>query len=253
MSVDRLQHLTRVRIILCQTSHPGNIGSAARAMKTMGVSQLVLVRPKTFPSPEAHALSAGAYDVLDNARVVDSLEEALVGCRWSLALSARRRELSLPCSDTREGVAQLLNEAEHGDVALIFGTEMFGLSNEEVLRSNGLIQIAANPEYSSLNLAMAVQVLCYELRMQAGAVLTEKAADTALERASADDIERMYAHMQETLVHIGFLNPARPRRLMPRLRRLFGRAGLEKMEVDILRGVLKAVQDRCEVRDKPRN
>lgn len=253
MSVDRLQFLPRIRIVLCQTSHPGNIGSAARAMKTMGINQLVLVRPKTFPSPEAHALSAGAYDILDNARVVETLEEGLAGCRWALSLSARRRELSLPCLDTRTAAEQLLNEAEHGDVALVFGTEMFGLSNEEVLRTNGLVQIAANPDYSSLNLAQAVQVLCYELRMHAGAALAEKSVETTLERASVDDIERFYVHLQQTLERIGFLNPLRPRRLMPRLRRLFGRAGLEKMEVDILRGVLTAVNERCEPADKARN
>lgn len=252
MSVDRLQLLSRIRIVLCQTSHPGNIGSTARAMKTMGISQLVLVRPRQFPAPEALALAAGATDILDAARVVDTLEEALAGCRVALALSARRRELSLPCCDSRAGAAQLLDEAVHGDVALVFGTEMSGLSNEEVLRCHGLVQIAANPDYSSLNLAQAVQVLCYELRMQAGASLPAAATDTALERASADDIERFYSHLQETLIHIGFLNPARPRRLMPRLRRLFGRGGLEKMEVDILRGILRAVQDNCTPRD-PRN
>lgn len=253
MNANRLHTLPNIRIVLCQTSHPGNIGSAARAMKTMGLRQLVLVRPKSFPAPEAVSLAAGATDILDQARVVDSLEEALAGCRWALALSARRRELSLPCMDSREAAAGLLQEAEHGDVALVFGTEMFGLSNEEVLHCQALVQIPANPDYSSLNLAQAVQVLCYELRMQAGAALSADATETALERASVDDIERLYTHLEQTLIRIGFLNPARPRRLMPRLRRLFGRAGLEKMEVDILRGVLRAVDERCEPAAKARN
>lgn len=222
-------------------------------MKTMGVQQLVLVQPRQFPAPEALALAAGATDILDQARVVDSLPQALEGCRLALALSARRRELSLPCCDSRAGASQLLQEAEQGDVALVFGTEMSGLSNEEVLHCQGLLQIAANPEYSSLNLAQAVQVLCYELRMQAGAALPAAAIDTGLERASLDDVERLFGHLQDTLIHIGFLNPARPRRLMPRLRRLFSRAGLEKMEVDILRGILRAVQENCTRRDTPRN
>lgn len=253
MSVDRLRLLPRIRVVLCQTSHPGNIGSSARAMKTMGVEQLVLVRPRQFPAQEALSLAAGATDILDQARVVDTLEEALAGCRLALAVSARRRELSLPCSDSRDGAAALLHEAESGDVALVFGTEMSGLSNEEVLHCQGLLQIAANPDYSSLNLAQAVQVLCYEVRMQAGAALSAAATDTTLERASVDDIERLYEHMEQALTHIGFLNPARPRRLMPRLRRLFGRTGLEKMEVDILRGILRAVQENCQRRDTPRN
>ena len=253
MSRSRIELLTRIRIVLCQTSHPGNIGSAARAMKTMGISQLVLVRPRLFPAPDAHAMAAGATDILDSARIVDSLDEALAGCRWAVSLSARRRELSLPSMDSRSAAGRLLDEAEHGDVALVFGTEMFGLSNEEVLRTQGLVQIPANPDYSSLNLSQAVQVLCYEARMQAGAELDEKTLDTGLERASVDDIERLYTHMQQTLVRIGFLNPARPRRLMPRIRRLFGRAGLEKMEVDILRGVLRAVDERCEPAEKARN
>lgn len=249
--MSNLARLPNIRVVLSHPSHPGNIGSAARAMKTMGLSELVLVNPKLFPHAEAEALASGAVDLLARTRVVASLPEALAGCRLAIALSARRRELTVPLLNTRQAASQLLAEAAQGPVALVFGNETYGLSNDEVLCCQALVSIDANPEYSSLNLAQAVQVLAYELRQQAqGEALPE---GEPLERAAVDDLERFYGHLEHTLIHLGFLNPIRPRRLMPRLRRLFGRSGLERKEVDILRGILRAIEARCSPADKPRN
>ncbi|MDK2125720.1 RNA methyltransferase [Parachitinimonas caeni] len=239
MQTPKSSPLDHIRVVLSHTSHPGNIGSTARAMKTMGLSRLYLVNPKFFPDPQAETLASGAVDLLEGAIVVDRLEDALAGCTQVVALSARRRELTVPVQNPRELAPVLIKEARRGaDVAIVFGTEMSGLTNEEVRQCNRVVSIPANPEYSSLNLAQAVQVIAYELRM---------AVDTDLEHlqerhelASHDDIERMYAHMETALIDIGFLNPRYPKRLMPRLRRLFGRIQLEKVEVDILRGMLRA-------------
>lgn len=233
--------LENIRIVLCQTSHPGNIGAAARAMKTMGLRQLVLVRPKKFPHADAEAMASGATDLLAQARVCDTLDEALEGCAQVFGLSARRRELSHAPMQARAAAEEAVAMAATQAVALVFGTEMSGLSNEELLRCQHLVMIPANPEYSSLNLAAAVQVLAYELRTAALSG-TEVQAGHDFPPASHDEIEGFYRHLEETLIEIGFLNPARPKRLMPRLRRLFARARLEKEEVNILRGVLKMMQ-----------
>jgi len=232
--------LSNIRIVLCQTSHPGNIGSAARAMKTMGLRQLMLVRPKKFPHPEAEAMASGATDILTEARVCDSLEEALAGCAFTIGMSARKRELTHELVSAREAAGQAVQLAMTQPVALVFGTEMSGLSNDELIRCHQLAMIPANPEYSSLNLASAVQVLAYELRMAASGEIATGSSGFPL--ASHDEAEGFYNHLEETLIRIGFLDPAMPKRLMPRLRRLFTRARLEKEEVNILRGILKSIQ-----------
>ncbi len=233
--------LQQIRIVLCQTSHPGNIGAAARAMKTMGLSQLVLVNPKIFPHAEAIAMASGATDILERALVCDSLAEALQGTTLAIGMSARRRELSHELVSAHEGVQRAVATAHHTPVAIVFGTEMSGLSNAELDHCQLLAMIPANPEYSSLNLAAAVQVISYELRM---ATLNnpQPSGTEPAPMATNDDVERFYTHLEQVLVEIGFLNPAQPKRLMQRLRRMYGRAGLEKEEVNILRGILSATQ-----------
>jgi TrmH family RNA methyltransferase len=239
MTKPEITLLDRVRVVLSHTSHPGNIGSVARAMKTMGLSRLYLVNPKHFPHDEAIALASRADDILDQAIVVDSLEKALAGCTQTVATCPRVHELSVPRHNPRDIAPILLERAAVGDeVALVFGTEMSGLTNDEVRMCNRLVTIPTNPDYSSLNLAQAVQILAYELRCAIDDDINH--LEETPELAAHDDIERFYAHLEKTLVGLHFLNPDNPKRLMPRLRRMFGRIQLEKLEVDILRGVLNA-------------
>lgn len=230
--------LSRIRVVLSHTSHPGNIGAAARAMKTMGISALYLVNPKKPIDAEAEAMASGASDLLSSARVCTSLAEALHGTVYALAVSARRRELAYEFDDARSAVQPLVAAAREGEVALVFGTEMSGLTNDEILQCRALAHIPANPAYSSLNLAAAVQVLAYEVRVAALGAQPHTAAGFA--PARHEDLERFYVHLEQSLLASGFLDPANPKRLMPRLRRLFGRAGLEHEEVNILRGMLNA-------------
>ncbi|WP_084092004.1 RNA methyltransferase [Andreprevotia lacus] len=231
--------LHNIRVVLSHTSHPGNIGSTARAMKTMGLSRLYLVNPKEFPSEVATSLASSANDVLENAVVVDSVEKALAGTTLQVAMTARRRELVQPLHTPRQLVPELLGEAQQGgEIALLFGAETSGLTIDEVQQCNRLVTIPTNPDYSSLNLAQAVQVLTYELRaslLDDVSYLEEKR-----ELADHDYVERFLVHLEETLIRINFLKPHAPKRLMPRLRRLFLRAQLEREEVDILRGVCRA-------------
>jgi tRNA/rRNA methyltransferase len=234
----------RVRFVLVETSRPGNIGAAARAMKTMGFSELVLVRPrrdKALSEEEAVAFASGAQDVLSNAVVVDSIDAALDGCNFAAAVTARLREYSPPVLTPR-GLAARLATNEGLNAAIVFGNERFGLPNEVVERCNVLISIPANPDYSSLNLAQAVQVLAYECRLAAvGDTLPE--TGIGFRGASADmaQVEGMYAHLEEALVALGFLNPASPKKLMPRIKRMFARTGLETEEVNILRGIARQI------------
>lgn len=232
--------LARIRIVLSHPSHPGNIGGAARAMKTMGLSRLVLVNPKVFPDPAAEARATGATDVLAGARVVDSLEEALAGTVLVAALTSRRRDLMAPVRWARDAAAELVAATLQGDVALVFGNETSGLSNEELALCRMPVMIPANAEFASLNLAAAVQVLCYELRL--AALAPQAPPQTVLEAAPHDDVERLMQHFERAMTVSGFLDPAQPRRLMPRLRRLFARTGLEREEVNILRGMLSALE-----------
>ncbi|MBV8656247.1 MAG: RNA methyltransferase [Burkholderiales bacterium] len=240
--------LDQIRVVLSHTSLPRNIGSVARAMKTMGLTRLVLINPKRFPDPEAETLASGATDLLEAAEVVSTLDEAVAGCTQIVALSARRRELTVPVQDPRALAPFLLSRCAAGEeVAIVFGTEMSGLSNEEVRRCNRVVSIPANPAYSSLNLAQAVQVIAYELRMALDTDLSH--LNEVHELATHDDIERFHVDLENTLVEIGFLNPNNPKRLMPRLRRLFGRVQLEKVEVDILRGMLRAAREHTPNQD----
>jgi tRNA/rRNA methyltransferase len=234
----------RLRFVLVETSRPGNIGAAARAMKTMGFSDLVLVNPRVRDAvahEEAIAFASGAQDILSAARIVGSIEEALVGCNFSAALSARLREYSPPIMTPRLLAERLVADVQL-QAALVFGNERFGLPNEMVEKCSVLIHIPANPDYASLNLAQAVQVLAYECRIMATEdALPETGIGYRGEPASAEQIEGMYAHLEQALVSVDFLNPQNPKRLMPRLKRLFSRAGLETEEVNILRGIAKQI------------
>ena len=233
------ESLARFRIVLVRTSHPGNIGAAARALLTMGLSQLVLVDPAHFPHPEATALARGATAVLDGARCVGDLGEALEGCAFAIGLSARRREFAGRVLSLRDAAREAVAHTGVGDVALVFGTEMSGLSNAELAQCGIVATIPANHAYSSLNVAAAVQVAAYELRVATGESDVWSAPRFAA--ATHDDIEGLHAHAERTLIALNFLHPEMPRRLLPRLRRLFARAGLEREEVNILRGILARV------------
>lgn len=229
-----------VRIVLIRTTHPGNIGAAARAMKTMGLRELVLVAPREFPHEEAAARASGADDLLTAARVCATLDEALAGCGLVMGTSARLRSVAWPQLEPREAAAVLLESARECPVALLFGTEKSGLSNEELDRCQVLVNIPANPVYSSLNLGMAVQLLVYELRL-AWLGEARAPAERDVPPARAEDLERFYAHLQQVLINSDFLDPAQPRQLMRRLRRLYARARPDEQELNILRGILSAV------------
>lgn len=238
--------LSRIRVVLCRPSHPGNIGAAARAMKTMGLTDLRLVTPKQFPDPEADTRATGAVDLLQRAKITATLAEALHGCVFAVAMSARRRDLGPAVGSPRQTMARLLAAAASGEVALVFGNETVGLANEEVLQCQAAVTIPTDPGFSSLNLGAAVQVLCYECRMAAfdgAAPLPEqKATPFAALPATHDEIEGLYGHLESVMTETGFYNPQQPGRLLPKLRRLFGRVGLEKDEVNILRGILAATR-----------
>lgn len=241
--------MSRIRVVLMQPSHPGNIGAAARAMWTMGITRLVLVAPRRFPDAEAVALASGATSVLEGVRVVTSLADALAGCARAIGLSARPREFAGRVLPMRAAAELAVSEARDGEVALVFGTEMSGLSNEELAQCSVVATIPANPDYGSLNLGAAVQVACYELRIAATGGRVWDAP--RFPRATHDEIEGLHAHAARTLVALRFLNPRLPRRLLPRLRRLFARAGLEKEEVNILRGILARVDELLAQRSVP--
>ncbi len=233
--------LDAIRIVLSRTSHPGNIGAAARAMKTMGLSQLYLVDPAVFPNSQADAMASGASDVLANAVVCKSLTQALTGTVLALGVSARRRDIASEVLMPREAASRLLVEAQVASVALVFGNETSGLSNEELGLCQGLVSIPANPDYSSLNLAAAVQVLSYEVRQS---WLNQTSwPQPEIEAAAMDEVERFYTHLETTLAELRFLNPGSPGKLMLKLRRLFARTRLAKEEVNILRGILTATSD----------
>lgn len=234
----------RLRFILVETSRSGNIGAVARAMKTMGFADLVLVNPRfadALSDPEAVAFASGAQDILAGARIVGSIAEALEGCNYAAAVSARLREFSPPVTAPRAIAAQLAAGTELR-AAVIFGNERFGLPNEIVEQCNVLINIPANREYSSLNLSQAAQVIAYECRV---AALGDSQAASPIgfhgDAASLAQVDGMYAHLQEALVAIDFLDADNPKKLMPRLKRLFSRTGLETEEVNILRGIARHI------------
>lgn len=230
---------SNIRIVLLNTSHPGNIGAVARAMKVMCLDNLYLVEPRSFPCAEATARASGADDVLANATVCASMEEALTGCRWVIGTSARSRSVAWPLLTPRECAEKLTVESVQGDVALVFGRENAGMTNEELERCHQLVNIPSNPDYSSLNIAAAVQVLAYELMVTtADFVKIEEVRDLS----TADEMASFFSHLERTLVDLKFLDATHPRKLMRRLHRFFNRAQPDKTEMNILRGVLSAAQ-----------
>lgn len=238
--------LDNIRIVLVNTTHPGNIGGAARAMKNMGLGRLYLVSPKDFPSDKATWRSAGATDVLEQAVVTETLDEAIEGCGLVVGTSARERRIPWPLLDPRECGVQVMSEAAHHEIALVFGREDRGLTNEELHKCNFHVHIPSNPDYSSLNLATAVQVITYEVRMAwlmaaQGKTLSHHQWD--FPPAEAQSLDAYYQHLQETLVELGFLDPDNPKQTMTRLRRLYNRVRLDQMELNILRGVLTATRN----------
>ena len=234
--------LERVRIVLAKPSHPGNIGAVARAMKVMGLSQLFLVSPKRFPDAQADAMAVGAVDVLAGARIVGSLGEALTGTISATALTARRRELATEPLWARQAAAELVATTVDGEVALVFGNETAGLSNEEMAMCRQWALIPTDADFRSLNLAQAVQIMAYELRLAAFDPGRPPTVSDAGLPASHEEVEGLVAHLERAAVASGFLDPTKPKRLMPRLRRMFSRARLEKEEVAILRGMLASFE-----------
>lgn len=232
--------LDNIKIVLVNTSHTGNIGSAARAMKTMGLSQLCLVDPVKAPDGHSSALAAGAGDVLANAKTVDTLQEAVADCGLVIGTSARSRTHSWPMLEPRSCGRKLISEVKNYPVALVFGRENNGLSNEELQQCHFHVCIPANPDYSSLNLAAAVQTLCYEVRM---AFLEQKEVPDSKEEDYPlnEDLERFYAHLESTLSNSGFIVKNHPGMVMTKLRRLFNRARPESQELNILRGILSSI------------
>jgi tRNA (cytidine32/uridine32-2'-O)-methyltransferase len=241
--------LQRVRVVLINTTHPGNIGATARAMKVMGLHNLHLVTPKTFPHADATALASGADDLLQHASLHPSLESALAGCGLVLGTSARLRSLAMPQLDARAAAQRAFAEAERHDVALLFGRERYGLTNDEMQCCHSLVHIPANPGYSSLNVAQAVQILGYELRMTALGNAGYSLDALGWEPVDGMQMELFYVHLEQTLKDIRFLNPAQPRKLMMRLRRMFNRTRPDQNEMNILRGILTAAQSRAGVTD----
>lgn len=233
-------HLANVRVVLSHTTHPGNIGAAARAMKTMGLRHLYLINPKFFPDPQADAMAAGADDVLRDAVVCRSIDEALHGVVLTVAMTARLRDISIEVKSPREAVPLLLQQAALQPVALLFGTEMSGLTNEEMGKAQVLVNIPANPDFSSLNLAAAVQVMSYELGVAAQCY---QPSMPEIHPAAHEQVEGFFAHLEKTLFEIGFFTTQNPARLMQRLRRLYARARLEQEEINILRGILSVATE----------
>lgn len=239
--------LSNIRIVLIQTSHPGNIGAAARAMKTMGLSDLCLVKPSRFPDDQAAAMASGADDVLRNAHIVETLEEAVADCKLIIGTSARsQRTLRWVISEPREcGVITNKNSTK-GKVALVFGRERTGLTNEELALCHQLVHIPSNPDYSSLNVAAAVQILCYECRVAYLDGVSESKQEHSLDEeiVSAKDMEGFYTQLEKLMVDTEFLDPDNPRYLMRRIRRLYGRIQVTRSELNLLRGSLSAFAGR---------
>jgi len=230
----------QVRIVLIEPSHPGNIGSVARAMKNMALSELVLVRPRSFPHAEANALAAGADDILAGARIVDSVAEALADCGYIAGTTSRPRSYYWEFTTPRDVAGRIAELPEENRAALLFGSERYGLATDDLQYCNVLVRIPANPDYCSLNLAMSVQLLAYELFMARENPRSHIQLELPL--AASADVEHFYAHLHQVLNEIDFED--RTGHLMERLRRLFNRAQLDRNELNILRGILSAVQGR---------
>lgn len=239
--------LARLRIVLINTTHPGNIGATARAMKVMGLSRLHLVSPKLYPSADATARASGADDILQHAVVHETLEPALAGCGLVLGTSARLRSLPMPVQDARAAAAQAVAETATHEIAILFGRERHGLTNEEMQRCNFLVNIPTNPDYGSLNIAQAVQIMAYELRLAAASAAGGEVGvvlpPADWEPVDGEQMDMLFEHLEQTLLELEFLNPKQPKKLMARLRRLFNRARPDQNEMNILRGILRAAQD----------
>ncbi len=235
-----------IRIVLVGTSHPGNIGAAARAMKTMGLSRLYLVEPKQFPDHEATARASGADHLLTSAQVCTSLPEALEGCSLVIATTARMRTLSWPIMEPREMGAKVVEVAAENECAIVFGRERTGLTNEELEHCRAAVKIPTEADFSSLNLAAAVQILSYEVRQAALEIGQQEVAPEkevgSVELATSDQLEGFYGHLEQTMIDIEFYDPTKPKYLMRRFRRLFSRTDMEKSEVQVMRGLLTASQ-----------
>lgn len=234
--------LKNIRVVLCDTQHPGNIGAAARALKTMGLTQLYLVNPLRFPDKEAEWLATNAADVLAKVIVCVDLDSALAGAVLAVACTARSRDIAVPALAAREAAARLVEVARTQPVALVFGSEVRGLTTDQVKRCQVIATIPADASHTSLNLAAAVQVLAYECRMHTLGDPLSAVANKPRNLATHEDIERFYAHLEQELFASGFLNPVLPKRLMQRVRRLFARTQLDREEVRILRGIVRTLR-----------
>ena len=240
-----MSHQDAIRIVLVGTQHPGNIGSAARAMKTMGLSNLVLVAPKRYPDPEATALAAGAADILEQAQVVSSVQEALAGCTYVIGTSSRERAVALPELRPRQAASELVDKSTHSLVALLFGPERTGLENEELQLCHARVFIPCNMDYASLNLAAAVQVLSYEIRLQR-LEREQHPQDSGVKGqeppATFEQMERLFAHLAEFMEEVDFHKGKSPDLATQRVRRLFLKAGMDEREIKIVRGLLSDAQ-----------
>ncbi|MEI8570630.1 RNA methyltransferase [Methylomonas sp. LW13] len=236
--------LSHFKVVLVETSHPGNIGAVARAMKNMQMDQLRLVSPKSFPHADATARASGADDVLRSATVFDSLQDAIADCQVVLGSSARDRTISWPSLTARQTAEKWVGVSPEQNIALVFGRENSGLKNHELDLCHYLLRIPCNTEYSSLNLAAAVQVVCYELFVASGQEMVSTVGDIGEEPlATAEQMEAFYVHLQQTMADIGFLHSERSKSIMRRLRRIFNRTQLDTKELDILRGILRFSQN----------
>lgn len=242
--------LGNIHVVLVGTTHPGNIGASARAMKTMGLKHLVLVEPQSFPSAEATAMASGADDILSTARICTSLDEAVRGCGLVIAASARTRSIAWPQLDPDQCAEQISRQAAETAVAIVFGREHSGLSNAELDRCHAMVQIPTQAGFRSLNVAAAVQILAYVIRAKMlGPADTDRPRRLdGVAPATAEELRALYAHLEATMTAVGFYDPAKPRRLMRRLKRLFNRSLLDHNEVQILRGFLAAVDERLKRR-----
>lgn len=247
---ENVSYLDNIKIVLVETSHTGNMGSAARAMKTMGLTNLCLVNPIIKPDSQSISLAAGASDIIKQAQIFLSLEAAVADCPLVIGTSARPRSLQWPNLTPKECGEKIIAEAcRHAQVALVFGRERVGLTNDELQKCHFHVSIPANPDYSSLNLAMSVQVLSYEIRMsllsaQEASIKLDEQDINEVHYPKDEDIERFYQHLEQTLLQTGFINPHHPGQIMGRLRRLFTRARIEQQELNILRGILTSIDKK---------
>jgi len=236
--------LERIRFVLVETTHPGNLGAVARAMKTQGLSRLDLVRPRGFPNAEALARASGADDLLAKARVHDNLVSAIAGCRLVVGSSARMRSVAWPLVEPRDCAERMIAEAGAGEVALVLGRESSGLSNDELARCHYLVHIPVSPSFRSLNLGAAAQIFAYEIHLALRDLSGARAALAPRYPAPAEDMEGFFWHLEQAMIDLGFSDPEQSGKLLRRLRRLFNRARPDRVELNILRGILSAAQGR---------